>query len=83
MSIASVTSTPLPLKDPTTSRPTVLAPTPQPAAASTKPNSEAVTVSLSAAATGNVDPNKKVNADGTLGPLHRLRHPKLPGSVHV
>jgi len=31
----------------------------------------------------SADPSIKVNSDGTIGPHHKLRHPKLPGSFHV
>ncbi|MEA2754005.1 MAG: hypothetical protein QOJ54_294 [Aliidongia sp.] len=35
------------------------------------------------AAAKPADLSLKVNADGTTGPHHKPRHPKLPGSFHV
>ena len=84
MSIQAIASTPANLKDLTTALPTA-----RPAATDVSPASpekaanSAVTVSLSPQATGAADPSKKVNADGTIGPHHKPRHPKLPGSFHV
>jgi hypothetical protein len=84
MSIEGIASTPPNLKDLTTPSPTAQpAPTGSSPASSEKTGNSAVTVSLSPQATGNVDPNKKVNSDGTIGPHHKPRHPRLPGSFHV
>ena len=84
MSIQGIASTPPNLKDLTTPSPAARpAATDGSPASSEKTGNSAVTVSLSPEATGNVDPSKKVNPDGTIGPHHKLRHPKLPGSFHV
>jgi hypothetical protein len=45
-------------------------------------NAPAVTNTAPAAAKP-ADLSLKVNADGTTGPHHKPRHPKLPGSFHV
>src|ERR1039458_9818259 len=41
----------------------------------------AATVTLSGGK--KVDPSLKVNSDATLGPHHKPRHPRLPGSFYV
>ena len=48
-------------------------------------NTPAVTINLSSAKTASTtSPSAtQVNADGTIGPHHKARHPKLPGSFHV
>jgi hypothetical protein len=38
---------------------------------------------IAPAAEKSADPTVKVNSDGTIGPHHKPRHPKLPGSFHV
>ena len=84
MSIQGIAATPTNLKELTTPAPTARpAATDGSTASSEKPGNSAVTVSLSPQASGNADPTKKVNADGTLGPHHKPRHPRLPGSFHV
>jgi hypothetical protein len=84
MSIQAIASAPANLKDPTTPSPAAPpAATGASPASSEKTADSAVTISLSPQATGTADPSKKVNADGTIGPHHKSRHPKLPGSFHV
>jgi hypothetical protein len=62
-----------------------------PGAASAAANPLVAARTANAPAVGNTapatakpaDPSLKANADGTIGPHHKLRHPKLPGSFHV
>ncbi len=87
MSIASIGSTSLPNQ--------IVKPEPKPEKAGSTPDTvqashstptvttetPAVTLTLSSAKQGAQA--LKVNADGTVGPHHKARHPKLPGSFHV